>query len=474
MGSTLALFVFIVGITGLFFLDRDKSVRTSKALWLPVIWLWINGSRSISAWLGNGPQADSTIDQFMAGILILFSIVVLGRRSDVIRLLRRSWPIALYFSYSLVSALWSDFPTHSLTRWLKSLGDLLMVLILVTDAQPVAAIRRFFSYVGFVLLPASVFLLKYFPDLSHAYDPWGRRTNTGVTTDKNMLGVVTLVLALGAFWQIFGLLRDGERAHRTRHLLAQSALVYCGMTLLIAASSATSGACFALGSGLIILTSRPIFRNRPVAIHALVFAIILVGGLTVLLGGQGAAAEAMGRDAHFHGRTEVWELLIPMAPNPIVGAGFETFWFGPRLEKLWLIYPGVNEAHNGYLEVYLNLGLLGLGLILLLFAQGYRSTVAAFRRDPALGSLLVAIVLTAAIYSVTEAGFRMLDPIWFVLLLAIVAASRVTDVGKGLSRLSQDLTEPTLGEQPRSPRPQRNLDEQLKPCVFLECDNASV
>ena len=80
----------------------------------------------------------------------------------------------------------------------------------------------------------------------------------------------------------------------------------------------------------------------------------------------------------------------------------------------------VNEAHDGYLEVYLNLGWVGVGLISFVLISGYQRAVAAFSRDPAVGSLMLAYVATAAVYSVTEAGFRMLDPIWIFLLFAVV------------------------------------------------------
>jgi len=123
MGSSSALFVFIVVIGGLFFLDRDNSARTSKALWLPVIWLWIDASRPISVWLGMGLQSESPVDQLVAGTLIVLGIIVIGRRKDVIFLLRASWPVVLYFSFCLVSVLWSDFPGHALTRWVRALGD---------------------------------------------------------------------------------------------------------------------------------------------------------------------------------------------------------------------------------------------------------------------------------------------------------------------------------------------------------------
>jgi O-antigen ligase len=133
----------------------------------------------------------------------------------------------------------------------------------------------------------------------------------------------------------------------------------------------------------------------------------------------------MGRQTNLTGRTEIWEILIPMAPNPFIGAGYESFWLGPRLETMWNTFPGLylNEAHNGYLETYLNLGWVGGGLIALILIHGYRRAVHAFRCDPTYGALLLAYVLTAAVYSITEAGFRLLDSIWIFLLLAIIAAN---------------------------------------------------
>ena len=54
MGAPLSLLICSIGVLGLFFLDRDNSVRNSNALWLPVIWLWIAGSRPVSSWFGGG------------------------------------------------------------------------------------------------------------------------------------------------------------------------------------------------------------------------------------------------------------------------------------------------------------------------------------------------------------------------------------------------------------------------------------
>ncbi len=454
MSSSLALFAFIIGIAGLFWLDRDDSVRTSRPLWLPIIWLLIAGSRSVSAWLGMGVAEEipgqlpesSLLDQLIAATLMLLgAIVLVRRRRDVTRLLKTSWPIVLYFSFALVSLLWSDFPGWGFKRWVRALGDLVMVLIVATEAQPTAAFRRLFSRLGFVLLPASVLLIKYYPQLGQGWDAFGLQEFVGVTTNKNVLGDLVFLIALGALWQILSLFRDREQPNRTRRLLAQCTLFAFGIELLYTAQCATATGCFILGAGLMLVAALPLIRHRPAAVHALVLAILLGGGLFSLLGGRAALTETLGRKPDFTGRTEIWQILIPMAPSPIGGAGFETFWVGPRVERVFAKVGGIhmtNESHNGFIEVYLNLGWIGLGLMALILGQGYRRTVSAFRHDPALGGLLVAYAVTAMTYNVTEAGFRMLSLEWFFLLLSVVAASRVISIAETASESGRELADP--------------------------------
>jgi exopolysaccharide production protein ExoQ len=159
----------------------------------------------------------------------------------------------------------------------------------------------------------------------------------------------------------------------------------------------------------------------------------------LLLGGQADIAGALGRQSDMSGRTEIWAAVIPAAPNSIVGAGFESFWISPSIRIFqqtlsnegWYkaLVADLNEAHNGYIETYLNLGWIGVCLIALVLIGGYRRALKAFERDPELGSLFLAYIAIVAIYNITEAGFRMLNPAWIFLLLAIVGA---TGVGTGM------------------------------------------
>jgi O-antigen ligase len=377
----------------------------------------------------DGTQPDRIIFQVLviAGLLVLFF-----RTKQTSAYLAANWPILMYLFYCLVSVTWSDYPEVSAKRWVKAIGDLTMVLIVVTDNEPVEAIKRLFSRLGYVLLPASVLVIKYYGEFGHSYDPSGGQVNTGVTTNKNSLGVITLVITLGVLWHIRELFRDKHQPNRGRHLLAQAVLLAFGVALLVMAHSATCQACFILGAVLMLATNLTIIRRRPAAVHALVLSLLLVGGATFFLGGQDDVANALGRQSNLTGRTDIWAAVIPAVPNKIIGAGFENFWIGPwqkvallSLRGWWGDPRGLNEAHNGYIEVYLNLGWIGVGLIALILLDGYRKVVAAFRRDPAIGGLWLAYLFAAAFYGITESGFRLLNPMWIFLLLAIVASSGI-------------------------------------------------
>ena len=442
MGTPLALLVCIIGIAGLFFLDRDKSVRPSIALWLPVIWLWIVGSRPVSSWFGmeattpdyldatlNGSPTDAAV---FAALLAIGVLILLHRRKKTSAYLAVSGPILLYFLYCLMSVTWSPFHDSAFKRWTKAVGDLVMVLIILTDGQPIAALRRLYSRVGFILFPFSVLLIRY-SDLGRSFDADGNPVNVGVTTNKNELGLIVFVISLGALWNARSLFIHKDEPHRGRRLVAQCTLLAFGIALLQMAHSATSLTCFLLGAGLMFATSLQSFRNRPGRVLALSLGVALAGGIGLLFGGGSALSQSLGRGNGLTGRTDIWTASIAAAGNPVFGTGFESFWnanasrVNHSLQLLGFTdLHNLNSAHNGYIETYLDLGLVGLCLIVLILINGYLYASRAFQQDPEFPSLLLACIVTATFYSITEAGFRMLTPTWIFLLVGVVGSSGVT------------------------------------------------
>ena len=455
MPPQIATLVFALGIGGLFLLDRDRKARTSAALWLPVVWVWIAASRSVSGWLavfglGGAAPLSSAADMLLEGspldrnvymgLLAAGVVVLVGRRQRVGTLLRRNGPILLFFSYCLLSVLWSDYPNVTFKHWTKAVGDLAMVLIVLTDSEPVAALKRFLARTGFVLLPLSLLFVKYYPDIGRAFDSFtGKPMLTGVTTGKNLLGMTCLVLGLGAAWRVLSDFGLGGGRRRAGQMIAQGALLGIALWFLLSVHSMTSLSCFLMASALIAITSFSKLGRKPAVVYLLTAAIVSVSSFPLFLNVGGGLLQSLGRDPTLTGRTAIWDLVLGMPVNRLCGTGFESFWLGPRLLHVWDVYwwhP--NEAHNGYIEVLLTLGWIGIGLLVLLLTTGYRHAMAEFRRNPQTGSLKLAYCILGMVYNFTESAIRPLGPVWIFFLLAATAApsalpSLETDRAKNLA-----------------------------------------
>jgi exopolysaccharide production protein ExoQ len=431
----IALLIFSVGILGLFVLDRDPKSRTSMALWIAIFWLSIAGSRSVGQWIGTmhgnsitdtasvesayteGSPLDRTV---YSGLLALGMIVLVKRRQKVFGIVRANWPLAVFSLYCAVSIAWSDYPDVAFKRWIKSLGDFVMVLIILTETDRYAAIKRVLAGIGFVLIPLSVLFIKFYPDLGRGYHPWTWTPYyTGVTTNKNELGRLCLILGLGFLWRILTALRSEKSAARKKHILAFGVCLAMALWLFWMAGSMTSMSCFFMASALMVTCSLRIVALKPWMVHVMVAAILAVSMSTLFLDMGSGVLQTMGKDPTLTGRTDIWKLVLGMTGNPAVGTGFESFWLGKRLERMWSIYwwhP--REAHNGYIEVFLNLGWLGIVLFGIVLATGYRTVVSAFRRNAEEGKLRLAYFVVAVAYNFAESAFGSLNPVWIFFLLA--------------------------------------------------------
>ncbi|MBZ5526365.1 MAG: O-antigen ligase family protein [Acidobacteriia bacterium] len=434
MSQYLAAAIFLSVIASLFVLDRDKEAVSSRALWIPFVWLLISGSRNISEWLQvNAPPVDTT-DAYLEGnptdrngltlLLALGVIVLISRRRQVLAFLRANPFLVLYFFYCGLSALWSDYPDVSFKRWFRAMGDVIMVLVVLTDTNWVVAVRRLLLRVGFLLVPLSILFILFFPEIGRTYGRWDFQPSwTGVTTNKNSLGMVGMVYGLAGLWYFVEAWQSAKSSQRNHRLIAHGVFLSMVLWIIVKAHSATALSCFGFGAILILVTGLLPFTRRPLLLNILV-AFVLVFAFSALFLNIGLV-ENLGRESNLTGRTDIWAAALHLTVNPVVGAGFESFWIGPRLLQMRSIDEGINQAHNGYLEIYLNLGAIGLLLILLFIFSGLRHIHAAFRRENDFAGLRLAYFVVAVIYSFTEAGFKMMHPIWIAFLLSTLAVPKI-------------------------------------------------
>lgn len=436
MPPQVATFVYVGVICALFLLDREAIARFSTALWVPVGWLLLIGSRPPAEWLYRNTAAISAdtvniesnpLNVLVYSILLATGTTVLAaRRRQIGKLLRANWPILLFFSYCALSTLWSEYPAAALRKWVRSLGDLIMILIIWTELEPGAALKCIYASTGFILLPLSVLFIKYYPALGRSYsNSWVQMYN-GVTTHKNTLGSVCLVIGLGFLWRFLDHWK-GSTARRRRHLLVDCVMLAMVLWLLWKANSVTSSVCFAMGSAVMLVSRLSFARRRAWAMHFVVAGLVGLALFAVFLDTGGDLVQTVGRNPTLTGRTAIWEQVLDMAQNPVFGTGFESFWLGDRLETMWNDHVGIrlNEAHNGYIEVYLNLGWCGVVLLSLIIAKGYRTVIGNPAVDSHLRGLMLAYLVAALNYAHSEAAFRMTSNMWAYFLLAAAAVPGV-------------------------------------------------
>ncbi len=417
-------FCFLV-IWQLFRLNREENVQTSKALWIPTFWLFIAASRNVSQWLQySGSGADqylegSPLDRaVLSAVLALGLVVLFSRAGRTSLLLRSNLPILIYFFYCGISFIWSDFPDVSFKRWFRAMGDVVIVLIVLSDLDWVAAMRRLLTRVGFVVAPLSIVFIRYFPQMGRSYTHAGGATWTGVATDKNGLGMICLIFGLASIFRFLELYRVEKASRQRRPLIAHGLVILMSLYLLWEANSATASSCFFLAVIPMMLTYIYPRARKPAFVNTMVSAALGVAFSALFLSIGSGMVQNLGRDTTLTGRTNIWHFSVGLVQNPLLGAGFESFWLGPRLKQMTiLLNQGVNQAHNGYIEVYLNLGWVGVVLLAFILITGYRRILAAVREMAPMASLRLAYFIVAVVYNFTEAGFKMMHPVWLSLLL---------------------------------------------------------
>jgi exopolysaccharide production protein ExoQ len=452
MPPFLALMMWLVALIALLWFDPAKDPKTSPALLVPLIWMFFLASRLPMQWLGiQGVTADAStieegnpVDRTVLLVLILLAVGILISRSfRWSDFFVRNIALVAFITFALVSVLWSDFPLVSFKRWYRDLGNYFIVLVVLSDAHPLEAFGTLLRRLAYLLLPLSVLLVKYYEGIGRIYTVWdGIAMYVGATTSKNMLGAICMVSGLYFFWDTLTRWPARKEPQTKRILLVNVAFIAMAIYLLNLASSATSSVCLILGS-LIIVAARGGWAKRHPGFFKFLVPAIFVLYVIIAFGFDvnGQLAGAVGRDPTLTGRSDIWKLVLSMHTNPIVGVGYESFWLGSRLQPIWRIYGPINESHNGYLEIYLNLGFVGVFLIIAILLTSYRNICKQLTSANSRASLNVAFWAIVLFYNMTEAAFRG-GLMWVILLLAGLAApERVADYVPDVARFGNDSPE---------------------------------
>ncbi len=318
---------------------RDTARRDgiSAAVWVPTLWVAIIASRPLSNWVGGAqPQnpdyslEGSPIDALFFLVMIVAATVIVSKRNpDWSAFFSRNWPVILFYSYLLVSVLWAADPLVSFKRWFKEVGNIMVVMVILTEKNPQQAFRAVFVRCGYLLIPLSYLFIRYFPDLGRVYNVHtGEVEAIGVTFQKNTLGALILVCGLAIVWDLVERKKPRNKKERDRlGLFVQIGVLLLGVYLVRLCDSKTSLVCLALGGAILVATKIPALRaiTRHLGLGMPVI-ILLLYVIDSLFGVKESVLHGLGRDMTFTGRTDVWHALLGLHTDPLIGTGFCSFW----------------------------------------------------------------------------------------------------------------------------------------------------
>jgi O-antigen ligase len=424
---------FLICIVFIIFLFRDdiknNSGEFSIALWIPLVWMFFAGSRRLSKYLSlqasqfdayhEGTPLDAALYAFLiiAGILVLARREIEWKRIAIVNL----W-ILIYYFYCLASIIWSDHSFIAFKRLTKELGNLIMVLVILTEKNFKDAITVILKRLAYLWIPLSFLFFKYFPILGRDYAPDGRQFATGVSGGKNGLGILCMICIIYFSWN-FLVLHKEKSLKSWKHYINEFFLLGLTLYLLYLSKSATALACSVVSVAIFLISRFKIINEAPARI---MYLLIISGPIYFFLDAaidiKSIVLEILGRDETLTTRVFIWDLLKSIDTNPIWGVGYQSFWLGERLEIIWDSLSGksINQAHNGYLEQYLNLGYIGVCLLGAVIVSGIVKIRRELLIDYPSAVFKICIILIAVLYNYTEALFYGINNIWFLTLLAVV------------------------------------------------------
>jgi len=453
MSPIFALLLCIVFVLFLLRLERKQSPNVSFALWIPTIWMLLAAIKPLGIWFGGGGatmEEGSQIDRAVLSIILFLGLLVLIRRQfKWASAIQENPLLMLLIGYIFVSILWSYMPFVSFKRWTRELIAVVMLFVVKSEPEPRQAIQSLLRRTVYILIPFSYIVIHYFPEYGRMYSRWsGELMWTGVSLHKNGLAVLCF---FSAFFLIWTLIRRWKGSY-TPVLMYQTPvevfLLFLTIWLFMGPNhtltySATSFVALAVGLtglfGLLWLKKLGILIDSKV-LTIIVGFLIVYGTITPFAGKLSIIdiSSTLNRDKTLTDRSRIWAFLVPYAmQKPLWGNGFGGFWTDAIREM------SASDAHNGYLDIILNLGFAGLILFSMFFLSCCRRLQKILLYEFDLGTLGICFLLMLVVHNIGESSNAGLTGnIMFIILILTVYSTTITSSkqvrsvnlnGKGIS-----------------------------------------
>ncbi|MGI8959261.1 MAG: O-antigen ligase family protein [Bryobacteraceae bacterium] len=311
---------------------------------------WVSDATALETTL----KGDTTLQWMWAAVDAVVLIVCLMNIREVIGAARRQVPLLLFVVWAMLSLVWSQNPQLTLRRDLGLICTTAFGIYLGIRFE-LKALLRLLAFTLALAIVGSIVAAVLFPAaglMSGALlGAW-----RGIYIHKN-----TMARIMGLAFVTFSCLTLDSKRNRWVY----SGFLLGAFGLIVLSRSITAILVTLITCAVGLWRRRQLRRAESVAF----FAVVLLAGVSVsavLEGNTDALFQFIGRSSTLSGRTYLWQLSFEaVAQRPFLGSGWDVFWGtseGDRIRAL--IGWDAPHAHNAFLDLSLNVGIIGLGLFL--------------------------------------------------------------------------------------------------------------
>lgn len=318
--------------------------------------------------------------------VVAFAVVLLIARRDRGVFGRLPIPLVAFLALATVSLAWSFYPAATalglLTTWMITVAafaiatsfswpEILRELSRVL--RWVLALSLVFELFVSIVLRRPILPLHTQPGVDYSiYDRipdmlyWSRNELFEVLGDGRIQGIVGNANHLG-FLALLTLIVVGiqwtDATMRRSHAISWLALAALSMALTRSATATVALVAVAVIAFTLLAIRRAGTPRRRAGVYAIFIAAIGLGTAGAVAF-QTRILELLGKSSDLTGRLEIWDAVANLASErPVFGWGWVSYWMPwvPPFDDL-VFRNGVRQlqAHNAWLDVWLQLGIVGV------------------------------------------------------------------------------------------------------------------
>lgn len=354
---------------------------------------------------------------FLMAYIVVALLAVLNWQRMILGIIA-VWPITLLVLIAWLSNIWTVAPEITSRRCIALTVTTLMGIYLFARFD-LTTLLRFLTAVSAILIIGCLVWVFAVPDYGLHSDAAHAGVWRGIFFHKNTTGrvmVYSLAIIIAA-WM-------GGAVNR-------GILSVLGLLALLVVAGTTSQT--ALLGVLVLLAG--LIAVRMVRGHALKSALVTLVVLAIAWHGALVAAasydlilEALGRDASLTGRTEIWTYTIQYAmKQPFTGYGYDAFWNGELSPGAqYAAYWDTPHSHNGWLEVFIALGLPAVLVMATVMLMTLARAVVLARYYPSTtpAALIVLVSFSMLTIGMSEPVFLEKHTLDWMLLVTVAGCAR--------------------------------------------------